>query len=112
MSYWATILSHAAWPSRSTISRRSRVASSQSCIDVRPCSCGARSNGRRSGLASASAAVIRSPPMSDEALRIAHHEGSQLEAEQVAVRERQVVGARDAHAAGLGVEAGREVRSV
>ena len=63
MSYWATILSHAAWPSRSTISRRSRVASSQSASTVRPCSCGAKSKGRRSGLASASAMVIRSPPM-------------------------------------------------
>ena len=45
----------------------------------------------------------------DERLGIAHHERAQLQAEQVAVGERQVVHARDAHGAGLGVQAGREV---
>ena len=44
-----------------------------------------------------------------EPLRVVHHERPQLEAELLAVAQRQVVDARDAHAAGLGVETGREV---
>ncbi len=42
-------------------------------------------------------------------LGIAHHERTQLEPEQVAVGQRQVVHARDAHRAGLGVQPRREV---
>ena len=45
----------------------------------------------------------------DEALRVAHHERPELEAELLAVAERQVVDARDAHRAGLGVQARREL---
>ena len=47
--------------------------------------------------------------MKTRPLGIAHHERPELQAEQVAVGQRQVVGARDAHAAGFGVQAGGEV---
>ena len=45
----------------------------------------------------------------DERLGVAHHERPQRQPEQVAVGQRQVVDARDAHGAGLGVQARREV---
>ena len=44
----------------------------------------------------------------DEGLGVAHHERAQRQPEQLAVAQREVVGARDAHAARLGVEPGRE----
>ncbi len=44
----------------------------------------------------------------DEAVGVAHHERPQGQVEEPAVLQRQVVGARDAHAARLGVEARRE----
>ncbi len=44
----------------------------------------------------------------DETLRIAHHERAKRQPEEVAVFERQVVDARDAHAARLGVQTRRE----
>ena len=44
----------------------------------------------------------------DERFRIAHDERAELEAEQVAVPKGEIVSARDAHPAGLGVEPGRE----
>ena len=44
----------------------------------------------------------------DQALRVAHHERAHRQPELVAVRERQVVGARDAHGARLGVQPRRE----
>ena len=62
-----------------------------------------------SGCASASATVMRWPSMWTSVLGIAHHERPQLEPEQVAVGQRQVVDARDAHRARLGVQPGREV---
>ena len=43
-----------------------------------------------------------------ETLGVAHHERTELQPEQVAVGERQVVDARDPHRAGLGVQPGRE----
>ena len=43
-----------------------------------------------------------------EALRIAHHERPERQPEFLAVRQREAVRTRDAHRAGLGVEAGRE----
>ena len=45
----------------------------------------------------------------DERLGIAHHERPHLQAEQLAVGERQVVHARDAHRARLGVQPRRKV---
>ena len=60
-SYCLTISSQAAWPSRSTIARRSPMADSHSWSAVRPRSWSARVKGSRDGWASASAIVIRSP---------------------------------------------------
>ena len=88
------------------------MASSHSSSAVRPRSVSARSKWQVRGVRvrlldrHARAADV------DEALRVAHDERAKREVEPLAVGQREVVGARDAHRAGLGVEARREGASV
>ena len=97
-SYSRTMWCQACGPSRATIARRSPTARSQSASAVSPRSWSSSTNGRRVGSRSASARVIRRAAEVDQCLRVAHHERPQRQPEQVAVAEREVVGARDAHA--------------
>ena len=85
------------------------MASSHRSSAVRPA---LRPRRGRSGGATesafASSTVIRLPADVHQALRVAHHERPQRQPELLAVRQGQVVRARDPHGAGLGVEARRE----